>query len=183
MLALGPLVALCAALTGGVALYRIANRSGFNAREVVGTAGVDYILASGSVLLGPLLLVGGCVAILLWTIARRVSTGAMGQLPTWLSIVLIVVTVGRCLDLWFGARQPPYSRIVLDTKASFCGRILLVTGDRLYVRVRTRAAQRTDVILAATSIPSARVIAVASPPATGCSGAVSIDLLAGRLGT
>ena len=34
MLALGPLVALCAALTGGVALYRIANRSGFNAREV-----------------------------------------------------------------------------------------------------------------------------------------------------
>lgn len=181
VLAIGPLVALCAAFTGGLALYRIADNAHFNAREVVGQAGVDYIAASGLALLGPAFLAFGFLVIVVWAFVRRRVSDTWRELPTWLSVMVVATTAARCTVLWFKPAEPDVARIALDTRASFCARVVLETGERLYLDVKTRRAGEEEGAPSATTIPSSRVVAVSIPPRTDCTGGVSIDRLAGEV--
>lgn len=184
VLAISPALALCAAFTGGLALYRIADVADFNAREVVGQAGIDYIAASGFALLGPLLIVGSAVVLLASTLGRRTALPrGPGVVASWLSLMLLLVTAIRCAELWIAPSKPPLARVALDTNAAFCGRVVLQTADRLYLTLNTRRAHQERGFPSATSIPSSRVVAISIPPRTSCTGGVSIDRLAGELPT
>ncbi len=177
-LALAPLAAFCAALTGGLALYRVASLTHFNARELVGTAGVSYIVASGCVLLGPWLLLSGIVASSFWSAAGSKSGGIWRQLSTWLSVVVAITTLLRCLQLWVTLDEPLPSRIVLETRSSFCGQVVLVSDNRLYVAVDIREPGASARTPSATSIASDRVVAISAMATPRCRDFVTPDDLA-----
>lgn len=182
VLAIGPLVVPCAAFTGGLALYRIADRANFNAREVVGQAGASYITASGLRFSAPH---ASWPELWSWSLGlycarRQEARGARRNLTTWLSVTLVAVTVARCLLLWLSTGDAPLARIALDTQVNFCGRVVLATTESLYVEVETRRANETSATPSATTIPSSRLVAVSNPPKTDCRNGISIDKLGGR---
>lgn len=185
MLTLVPLAFIGAALVGGISLMRRAEEAGFSGTEVVGEAGVDYIVASGLVLLtrscGAILL-AVLAAIGVWLLLRTLAPGATRfQVLSFLAIAVLVLTAVRVLSVWHDPGEPSRARVVLETQGRFCADVVLRTPSRIYAVVNARGSERTRESEPATTVmPTERVVTLASPPPPGTAcKSVNLDKVGG----
>jgi hypothetical protein len=180
VLTLTPLFLIAVTLVGGLSLVGRAQQAGFSGREVVGEAGIDYIVASGVALLAPWVIAAGGLTALGWGVWRRAKRPAAmnHDLLSWLAGGLCAVTVVGGVVVSAHPGQPDEARVVLDTQGRFCARVVLRTPSRVYAEVKTRGARSPTGASAATSFPADKVIALSAPPRFDC-GSVNIDKLGG----
>lgn len=180
VLTLTPLFFIAVTLIGGLSLVRRAQQAGFSGREVVGEAGLDYIVASGVALLAPWVIGVGALIALGWCIERLINLPAAKthDLLSWLAAGLCAVTIVGGGAVWARPGKPDEARVVLDTQGRFCAHVVLRTPSMVYAQVKTRGARSPKGALAATSFPIGKVIALSAAPKVAC-GPVDLDKLGG----